>query len=223
MPSAWRVLSASGQEGIIMAATTPTADLDPTDEQLMLRVCRDDDAAAFAMLVHRYERDLFAFLHRYLHRRELAEDVFQATFLQVHRHRSRFEAGRPFRPWLYAVAVRQAIDAHRKDVRHRRVSLDASAVGSTDAGSLAETVAGRESAVEDVFDREETRASVRAAVAQLPELLRKPLELVYQGGMKYREAAGVLGVPVGTVKSRIHTALLRLGVAGRPVSVRVPR
>ena len=67
------------------------------------------------------------------------------------------------------------------------------------------------------------RASVRAAVQQLPELLRKPLELVYQGGMKYREAAGVLGVPVGTVKSRIHTALLRLGVAGHPVSVRVPR
>ena len=57
----------------------------------------------------------------------------------------------------------------------------------------------------------------------LPELLRKPLELVYQGGLKYREAAGVLGVPVGTVKSRIHTALLRLGVAGRLVPVRLPR
>ncbi len=195
----------------------------PTDEELFGRVCQHDDAGAFAALVRRYEGELFAFLHRYLRCRELAEDVFQATFLQIHRRRGRFEQGRPFRPWLYAVAVRQAIDAHRKDVRHRRVSLDASAVGSADAGSLAETVAGRESAVEDVFDREETRASIRAAVAQLPELLRKPLELVYQGGLKYREAAGVLGVPVGTVKSRIHTALLRLGVAGRLVPVRLPR
>lgn len=195
----------------------------PTDEELFGRVCRGDDATAFATLVHRYEGELFAFLHRYLRCRELAEDVFQATFFQVHRRRGRFEQGRPFRPWLYAVAVRQAIDAHRKDVRHRRVRLDASPVDSGDAGSLAETVAGRESAADEVFEREETRASIRAAVAQLPELLRKPLELVYQGGMKYREAAGILGVPVGTVKSRIHTALLRLGVAGRPVPVRVPR
>lgn len=194
-----------------------------TDEELFGRICRHDDAGAFTALVHRYEGELFAFLHRYLRCRELAEDVFQATFLQVHRRRGRFEQGRPFRPWLYTLAVRQAIDAHRKDVRHRRVSLDAAAGGNAGAGSLAETVAGRESAAEDVLEREETRASVRVAVQQLPELLRKPLELVYQGGLKYREAAGVLGVPVGTVKSRIHTALLRLGVAGRPVPVRVPR
>lgn len=211
-----------------MAATTPTADLDPTDEQLMLRVCRDDDATAFAMLVHRCERDLFAFLHRYLHRRELAEDVFQATFLQVHRHRSRFEAGRPFRPWLYAIALRQAIDAHRKDVRHRRVSLDGATGAGGDGGSLAETVVGRESAADTMIEREEARATIRAAVDQLPELLRKPLELVYQRGLKYRDAAGILGVPVGTVKSRLHAAVAKLQAAGsllplRPVPVAVAR
>jgi RNA polymerase sigma-70 factor (ECF subfamily) len=218
--------SASGQEGLIMAAIKPTSDLDPTDEQLMVRVCRDD-AAAFATLVHRYERELFAFLHRYLHRRELAEDVFQASFLQVHRHRSRFEAGRPFRPWLYAIALRQAIDAHRKDARHRRVSLDGHTGAAGDGGSLAATVAGRESAADVEIERQEDRAMIRAAVEQLPELLRKPLELVYQRGLKYRDAAGILGVPVGTVKSRIHAAVARLQGAGsllplRPVPVAVP-
>ena len=211
-----------------MTATTPTADLDPTDDQLMAQVCHDDDSAAFALLVRRYERDLFAFLHRYLHRRELAEDVFQATFLQVHRHRSRFEAGRPFRPWLYAIAVRQAIDAHRKDARHRRVSLDGATVAGRDGGSLADTVVGRESAADAAIEREETRATIRAAVDQLPELLRKPLELVYQRGLKYRDAAGILGVPVGTVKSRLHSAVARLQAAGallplRPVPVAVSR
>ena len=210
-----------------MAAIKPTSDLDPTDEQLMVRVCRND-AAAFATLVHRYERELFAFLHRYLHRRELAEDVFQATFLQVHRHRSRFEAGRPFRPWLYAIALRQAIDAHRKDARHRRVSLDGPTGAAGDGGSLAATVAGRESAADVEIERQEARATIRAAVEQLPELLRKPLELVYQRGLKYRDAAGILGVPVGTVKSRIHAAVARLQGAGsllplRPVPVAVPR
>ena len=204
-----------------MAAITPTADLDPTDEQLMLRVCRDDDAAAFATLVHRYERELFAFLHRYLHRRELAEDVFQAAFLQVHRHRSRFEAERPFRPWLYAIAVRQAIDAHRKDARHRRVSLDGITGAGGDGCSFAETVVGRESAADAEVEREEARATIRAAVEQLPELLRKPLELVYQRGLKYRDAAGILGVPVGTVKSRIHAAVTRLQGAGSLLALQV--
>jgi len=210
-----------------MAAITPTTDLDPTDEQLMLRVCRDD-ATAFATLVHRYERDLFGFLHRYLHRRELAEDVFQATFLQVHRHRGRFEAGRPFRPWLYAIALRQAIDAHRRDKRHRRLSLDGAAGAGGDGGSCAALVVGRESTADAAIEREETRATIRAAVEQLPELLRKPLELVYDRGLKYRDAAGILGVPVGTVKSRLHAAVTRLQAAGlllplRPVRLAVPR
>lgn len=197
-----------------MATITSTAERDPTDEQLMLRVSRNADVSAFATLVHRYERELFAFLHRYLHRRELAEDVFQATFLQIHRRRSRFEAGRPFRPWLYAIAVRQAIDAHRRDARHRRVSLDTAGGAGGEWGSLAETVVGRESAADVVIEREEARATIRTAVEQLPELLRKPLELVYQRGLKYRDAAGILGVPVGTVKSRLHAAVARLQAAG---------
>ena len=70
---------------------------------------------------------------------------------------------------------------------------------------------------------------MRTAVEQLPELLRKPLDLVYHRGLTYRDAAGVLGLPVGTVKSRIHAAIARLRMnAGallplRPVPVAVPR
>ena len=63
-------------------------------------------------------------MRRYVGSAEMAEDVFQATFLQVYVKRDRFEVGRRFRPWLYTIATNQAIDAQRRNRRHRMVSLD---------------------------------------------------------------------------------------------------
>ena len=95
-----------------------------TDEVLIRRFQQSGDTAAFESLVHRYERDLFGYLRRYLHSAEMAEDVFQTTFLQVHLKRDAFADGRRFRPWLYAIATHQAIDAQRRNRRHRAVDLD---------------------------------------------------------------------------------------------------
>ena len=80
----------------------------------------------FAELVRRYERELYSYLRRYLGDAEMAEDAFQAAFLQVHLKCQQFEAGRSVRPWLYTIATNQAIDAQRRSRRHRMVSLDRS-------------------------------------------------------------------------------------------------
>src|SRR5271168_1722475 len=96
----------------------------PTDEQLLAEYRQQGDRQAFAQLVHRYERELFSYLRRYLGDAEMAEDAFQATFLQVHRKCDQFEEGRRFRPWLYTIATNQAIDAQRRNKRHRNLSLD---------------------------------------------------------------------------------------------------
>ena len=97
-----------------------------SDEQLVARYRETGDRELFAQLVYRYERELYNYLRRYLNDAELAEDAFQATFLQVHLKCDQFDEGRKFRPWLYAVATNQAIDARRKVMRHRMVSLDQS-------------------------------------------------------------------------------------------------
>ena len=76
------------------------------------------------MLVHRYERELYSYLRRYLGDAAMAEDAFQGTFLQIHLKCGQFEPGRKFRPWLYTIATNQAIDAQRRNKRHRMVSLD---------------------------------------------------------------------------------------------------
>jgi hypothetical protein len=71
------------------------------DEDLLRRFRVDDDTDAFESLVHRYEQELFSYLRRYCGSAEMAEDVFQATFLQVYLKKENFEDGRRFRPWLY--------------------------------------------------------------------------------------------------------------------------
>lgn len=182
-----------------------------TDEELLIRFRDSGDREAFEQLVHRYERELFSYLRRYLGDAELAEDTFQAAFLQVFLKVEQFEVGRRFRPWLYTVATNQAIDAQRRNKRHRMVSLDRQNSGDDEnVGKLADLLAADTPDPLANANGTERRDWVRQAVTQLPESMRSVVNLVYYQGMKYREAADVLGVPVGTVKSRLHTAILKL-------------
>ncbi len=81
----------------------------------------------FEELVRRYEKELYGYLRHYLGNAEMAEDVFQQTFLQVHLKCDQFEPGRKVRPWLYTVATNQAIDYQRRNRRHRMSSLNRAA------------------------------------------------------------------------------------------------
>lgn len=181
-----------------------------TDEDLFASVRNHDDAAAFETLVHRYERELFAYLRRFLGDAALAEDVFQSTFLAVHRKRAKYVEGRPFRPWLYAIATNQAIDAQRRNRRHRMASLDRGVRGFDGDCSYAASVADAHPTGDDTVAQQDAEAWMLAAIDRLPEPLRRTLALVYRSGLKHREVAATLGIPVGTVKSRVNTAIGRL-------------
>ena len=191
------------------AAESPQSPM--TDEELLIRFRENGDREAFEQLVHRYERELFSYLRRYLGDAELAEDAFQTSFLQVFLKVEQFEVGRKFRPWLYTVATNQAIDAQRRNKRHRMVSLDRQNSGDDEqVGKLADLLAADTPDPLANANGTERRDWVRKAVTELPESMRAVVNLVYYQGMKYREAADVLGVPVGTAKSRMHTAILKL-------------
>ncbi|MBI2823072.1 MAG: sigma-70 family RNA polymerase sigma factor [Planctomycetia bacterium] len=186
-----------------------------TDEDLLDRYTCVGDPKAFGVLVHRYERELYSYLRRYLGDAAMAEDAFQGTFLQIHLKSSQFEPGRKFRPWLYTIATNQAIDAQRRNKRHRMVSLDRRQKGESeqDLGSLSELLVSREAGPAKEADAEERRRWIRDAVRALPDPLKGAVNLVYYQGLKYREAAEALKVPVGTVKSRLHTAITKLNEA----------
>jgi RNA polymerase sigma-70 factor (ECF subfamily) len=190
------------------------ATLDPStcsDEELLLR-SRKGDTAAFAVLVRRYERELYGYLRRYVGDGSLAEDVFQNTFLQLHLKSGQYQPGHPVRPWLYTIATHQAIDAMRRNGRHQAVSLDEFRESSAEGECqrLMEMLETREPGPHESAAGEEQRERIRASVDQLPDFLRQVLILVYYQGLKYREVADIIGIPVGTVKSRLHAALVRL-------------
>jgi RNA polymerase sigma-70 factor (ECF subfamily) len=186
-----------------------------SDEDLLMAYRDKVDREAFAELVRRYERELYSYLRRYLGDATMAEDAFQTTFLQVHLKCDQFEEGRKFRPWLYTIATNQAIDAQRRNKRHRNVSLDRNTrhEGSDDIRTLMDLLTSKELTPDTHAENAQQQQWIRKAVEELPSSLREAVNLVYYQGLKYREAADILEIPVGTVKSRLHSAILKLNEA----------
>ncbi len=182
-----------------------------TDEELLLEYRQTGDRELYATLVYRYERELFNYLRRYLGNAEMAEDAFQGAFLQVHLKCEQFQEGRRFRPWLYTIATNQAIDARRRNKRHRMVSLDTPREQDhDDVGRLVNLLESSDTGPMDSAVEVEREQLVRRSLDALPQNMQSVIQLVYYQGMKYREAADVLEIPVGTVKSRLHAAVAKL-------------
>lgn len=202
-----------------MSSVAPSAVVNvapPSDEDLLLRYRETLDHDAFELLVHRYERELYNYLARYTHDASLAEEVFQQTFLRLHEKRTAYEPGRPVRPWIYSIATHLAVDAMRRAGRRRTFSLDEEHDSGDEAStSLRELL--DDASVEPLaqLSDDERHAWARRAVDELPGHLRDVVLLVYFQGLRYQEAADVLGVPLGTVKSRLNNALVRLHSAWR--------
>lgn len=178
-----------------------------TDEQLLLRYTQGD-VRAFEELVRRYRLELYRFLARFVGDPALAEDVFQEAFLQIHLSAGGFDVTRRLKPWLFTIAANKARDALRSRSRHPAAELDAH-VGSD--GGQRRTYADLMPAEIDqplqTIENREAASAVRSIVEQMPDALREVLLLAYFHDLAYKEIAEILGVPLGTVKSRLHVAV----------------
>ncbi len=161
---------------------------------------------AFDVLVGRYVDGLYAFFKRVVANAAVAEDLVQETFLQVHLAGGSFDPARSFRPWLYTVAANKARDYMRARGRRPVQSLDASWGDAEGPTAGAQVEAAGTAGGEQVDGREQIQ-EVRAVIAQMPEHLRLILVLGYYQRLPYVEIAEILGIPVGTVKSRLHSAV----------------
>ncbi len=186
---------------------------DLSDEQLV-ELYRGGREEAFTELVKRYQRELFHFLVRFLSSRAAAEDVFQEAFLQVHISIDSFDTSRRFRPWLFTISANKARDWLRRN-RSGPASLSApagsggSAPASDDDGQVAfvDLMEADLPRPADEAQRQEIRELVQRTVALMPEHLREVLLLAYFHRFAYKEVAEMLGIPLGTVKSRLHAAV----------------
>lgn len=178
---------------------------DPLDLELVLAARAQGGAEAFSTLVRRYEKPLYNFLLRSLRNAALAEEYFQETFLRCYRGLPSFDATDPnsnFRAWIYRIAVHLVRDEIRKPAFRRALELE------QELGLDAE--ADRPPSPEDQASWEQQRARVRRAVTCLPDLPREVLLLHQYQGLSYPEISETLEIPLGTVKSRMHAALVEL-------------
>jgi RNA polymerase sigma-70 factor, ECF subfamily len=178
-----------------------------SDEQLMNRF-RHGDRPSFEKLVERYQRELFHFLIRFLGDRAAAEDTFQETFLQVHQSANQFDMDRRFRPWLFTIAANKARDLRRSMGRRAASPLQATVnVGDDEGNQFIDLMASGGDLPGDKLEREELARRVRSTVKEMPDSLREILLLSYFDQFPYKQIGDILGIPLGTVKSRLHTAV----------------
>ncbi len=175
----------------------------------LLQQYLDGDQDAFGALIRRYERELFSFLVRFTGNRAMAEDVFQETFLQLHISARAFDMTRRLKPWLFTIAANKARDAMRSRSRRRAMPLDAGVAGD-DSGATAyiDLMPGNIPAPDESLLNFEIRQAVQEIVLRMPEDLRTVLLLSYFHQFPYKEIAEILNLPLGTVKSRLHAAIV---------------
>ena len=166
----------------------------------MLKAIAARDEAALAQLYDCYRTILFGLLMRILNNREEAEDVLQETFLQVWRKAADFDEnrGRPF-TWLVTLARSRGIDRLRTLASREHVA-------KAGAREVSEQISD---AATDAL-KSEQRGLVSDALAKLPDEQKRPIMLAYFDGLTQSEIATRLGAPLGTVKTRMRTGMIRL-------------
>ena len=182
-----------------------------SDAELLNRYAAGEEAA-FREIVNRYKNGLYAFLRNFLNRHDLVEDVFQETFLQLFTSRESYDPSRPLRPWLFTIAANKAKDALRKQQRTAAIPIGTIA-GSEDLsfGDVLNTLTSDSTMPYEELQQGETAGRVRKIIMDMPENLREILILAYFNKFSYKQMAQILSIPIGTVKSRLHTAVGRFG------------
>ncbi len=171
-----------------------------TEDRALIERYLDGDVGAFDELMRAHEDRVFAVCLRMLRDREAALDATQETFVSVFRKVDRFSGRSAFSTWLYRVAVNTCYDALRRDRRRPTVPLP-------------EHAEPPDAAAADEIDAAGLRPDIEKALAALPTEFRSAVVLADLEGLSLQDVAEVLGVPVGTVKSRIFRGRRQLAEA----------
>ena len=184
-----------------------------SDEQLLARY-RQGQTPAFELLISRYRLELYHFLYRFVGNRQIAEDLFQETFLQVHMSAHIFDTGKRLKPWLFTIGANKARDHLRRTSRQFTAPLSTPVdVGNDDGLVFADLMEAKLELPPEEAHKREVAQLVQQVLATLPEHFREVLLLSYFHRFAYKEIAEMLGIPLGTVKSRLHAAVASFGEA----------
>ncbi len=179
-----------------------------TDDYLIGQF-QNGDRDAFTHLVHRHKRDVFRFILSKVNDRELASDLTQDVFVKLFKSADLYQPTAKFRSWLFRMAQNICIDYHRKHQKASILSLDSKSEASEEL-TLLDQIEDESANPERETEFVELQSVIESALDSLSEEQRTAFVLCQYQGMSYREIASVQKVPVGTVKSRIHQALMKV-------------
>jgi RNA polymerase sigma-70 factor (ECF subfamily) len=183
-------------------------------DEALVKLIIERDAHAFEILFDRYSVKLHRHVTSILHDEMTAKDIVQETFVRVWTRAEQWRGTGPFQAWLYRTATNIALNHLRSRKRRREVPLeipkepeDKADSFSTIPGWMVEASSlGPEAVVLAAEERERTSANYRHLVNRLPDDKREVFRLVHEMEMSLRDAADMLDIPEGTVKSRLHYA-----------------
>jgi RNA polymerase sigma-70 factor (ECF subfamily) len=184
----------------------------PADLDVVARAAKGDHEA-FRVLVERYQGRAHRLAMRVLRNDEQAKDVVQDAFLKAYRSLDKFEGRSSFYTWFYRVVMNLCLDAKRRQPAGRQVEWDEAHALETPVGVGLDAVDPAQQHAkgpEGDFERAELRHAVRLAIDELPDEARRTLLLREVDGLSYAEIAKALGIPKGTVMSRLHHARRRV-------------
>jgi RNA polymerase sigma-70 factor (ECF subfamily) len=165
-------------------------------DRALVVAARAGSGDAFAVLMDRYRAPVVRLAYRLTRDADEAKDIAQDAFFRAYRRLSEFHPDRPFSRWLFVIARNASLDALRR--RRRAATL----------GSGGDSVP--EPGPEEIALRHEEAERVRLALETLPARYREVLELYYVNGLRYREIADAIGIPIGTVKTFLSRAKRQL-------------
>jgi RNA polymerase sigma-70 factor, ECF subfamily len=178
------------------------SDLELSDTQIIERTLAGEPEA-FSLLVRRWERQIYCLTLRMLGRDEEAKDATQETFLSAYRNLSKFRGEAKFSSWIYRIAL-NVCNTKLRSRSKVTISLDEQRENTgfelaADIDDLSEGI-----------QQEQVARHVRRALSGLPPEMRQVIIMKEYEGLKFSEIAGILGIPISTVKTRMYTGLNEL-------------
>lgn len=177
-------------------------------ERALIQRCKSGDIGAFDELVTRYEKRVFNFAFRIAGNYDDASDVVQEAFIRVYSSIGTFREDATFSTWIYRIVTNVYLDERKKSKSHRQTSLDDFI--ELDENSVTRQIVDDKPSPEQIVESKERDQAVQTAIDSLPEYQRIIVTLYHMQHRSYEEIAEILGLPIGTVKSRLNRARLAL-------------
>ena len=176
-----------------------------TDGELV-EACTKGDDSAFKELMDRHVRSVFNFVRQYTKTDDEVEDIVQDSFFKAWRHIKRFKPGRPWKPWLFAIARNTALD----QIKKRRTSAFSELDNAENDTQFAETIEDAEPLAPELFEQAELKGELAEAMASLHPDHRAIMVMHYHEELTFDEIAEIVDRPMNTVKSWHHRALRKI-------------